>query len=469
LQTTTERAQAALTAAQEKLDSARTEQQTLQNDVNRLRERKMALSRKQLEVERVTRAQSETEAENQTLRGRLADAEGALEPLKARVAALQAERETARGKHESLAKTATQDLQAIEGDARLLHGLVADIASFDTTAGDRQAQAAAVQDAMTKVKSARADAESLRGTLLRKKKKVFDSEKALTDVRAAVHYRTKRAALATHDGQKGEREEALRDLTGQSDVRAGISAKRATLERGMRQRAELKGSVKALDTQIKDLRREFEQPKYERIAEKHRKKLVEVQTNLCALSDLDKYYKALDKALMHFHSERMREINRTLKEYWHATYQGKDIDEVSILSEFEGDDSTTRRIYNYRVVMKQGDAELDMRGRCSAGQKVLTCLLIRLALADTFCLRCGLLALDEPTTNLDHGNIKAFARQLNGIIEKRKAQSNFQLIVITHDEEFVEEIGKREHADHYFRVYKDDRHHSRIKRQPIRD
>lgn len=29
-----------------------------------------------------------------------------------------------------------------------------------------------------------------------------------------------------------------------------------------------------------------------------------------------------------------------------------------------------RRTYNYRVVMIKGDTALDMRGRCSAGQKV---------------------------------------------------------------------------------------------------
>jgi DNA repair protein RAD50 len=34
---------------------------------------------------------------------------------------------------------------------------------------------------------------------------------------------------------------------------------------------------------------------------------------------------------------------------------------------------------------------------------VLACLIIRLALAETFCLNCGILALDEPTTNLDAG------------------------------------------------------------------
>jgi DNA repair protein RAD50 len=53
--------------------------------------------------------------------------------------------------------------------------------------------------------------------------------------------------------------------------------------------------------------------------------------------------------------------------------------------------------------MDAGGVELDMRGRCSAGQKVLACLIIRLALAETFCLNCGILALDEPTTNLDAG------------------------------------------------------------------
>ncbi len=110
-----------------------------------------------------------------------------------------------------------------------------------------------------------------------------------------------------------------------------------------------------------------------------------------------------------------------------------------------------------------------MRGRCSSGQKVLASLLIRLALAETFCLQCGVLALDEPTTNLDSANVRAFAAALTEIINKRREQKNFQLILITHDEQFVEEIGKRAHADYYYRVSKDDNQKSRIRKQPIRD
>jgi len=62
--------------------------------------------------------------------------------------------------------------------------------------------------------------------------------------------------------------------------------------------------------------------------------------------------------------------------------------------------------------MVKGSTTLDMRGRCSAGQKVLASLVIRLALADAFGLNCGILALDEPTTNLDRHNVESLATSL---------------------------------------------------------
>ena len=70
------------------------------------------------------------------------------------------------------------------------------------------------------------------------------------------------------------------------------------------------------------------------------------------------------------------------------------------------------------VVMRRADgATLNMRGRASAGQRVLASLIIRLALAECFC-DCGILALDEPTTNLDRRNIKQFAQMLGELAQK---------------------------------------------------
>lgn len=50
----------------------------------------------------------------------------------------------------------------------------------------------------------------------------------------------------------------------------------------------------------------------------------------------------------------------------------QDIEYVEIRSDVDDNSSAgvRRRVYNYRVVMVKGDTALDMRGRCSAGQKV---------------------------------------------------------------------------------------------------
>ena len=88
----------------------------------------------------------------------------------------------------------------------------------------------------------------------------------------------------------------------------------------------------------------------------------------------------------------------------------EDIETIEIRSDVEN--TRGNRSYNYRVVMIKNNAELDMRGRCSAGQKVLASIIIRLALAETFCLNCGILALDEPTTNLDIANMESLAESL---------------------------------------------------------
>lgn len=86
----------------------------------------------------------------------------------------------------------------------------------------------------------------------------------------------------------------------------------------------------------------------------------------------------------------MEEVNRIAGELWQSTYQGTDVDTIIIRSEKETESQTsTVRTYNYRVVMVKQDVEMDMRGRCSAGQKVLASIIIRLALAECFGVQCG--------------------------------------------------------------------------------
>jgi DNA repair protein RAD50 len=70
---------------------------------------------------------------------------------------------------------------------------------------------------------------------------------------------------------------------------------------------------------------------------------------------------------MNYHSLKMAEINKIIKEHWQATYRGNDIDTIELRAEA---DSNAARNYSYKVFMIKGENELEMRGRCSAGQAI---------------------------------------------------------------------------------------------------
>ena len=57
------------------------------------------------------------------------------------------------------------------------------------------------------------------------------------------------------------------------------------------------------------------------IDERHRQKLIVLKTVSLAAADLVKYSQALDRALLKFHSTKMEDINRSVKELWNRTYQ----------------------------------------------------------------------------------------------------------------------------------------------------
>ncbi|KAI5190977.1 DNA repair protein RAD50 [Nematocida minor] len=165
-----------------------------------------------------------------------------------------------------------------------------------------------------------------------------------------------------------------------------------------------------------------------------------------SISDLEKYIKGVQAGIVRYHSEKLAEVNAIIKEIWDLAYKGTDIDEIKIISHLDK---------TYSISMVKNGVEIDMRGRVSAGQKVLTSIVIRLALAEAFSVNCGFLSLDEPTTNLDKANISGLARALSSIIKARKAEGNFQLLVITHDEEFVRELLATECTEYFYRLERD--------------
>jgi len=236
-----------------------------------------------------------------------------------------------------------------------------------------------------------------------------------------------------------------------------------------RSKAEQEGRNAGFREEISRFKRELKSDILKDADKKCLHQEIECKATDMAVKDLEVYVKAYERAIMRFHQNKMEEINKTLRDLWVNIYKGGDIDYIEIRSDEDDADTVVnkRRVCNYRVVMVKGATPVDMRAHSSAGQRVLASLLIRLALAETFCDECGIIALDEPTTNLDRENIESLAGALSNFIRLRQGCSNFQLIIITHDEDFVELLGRSEYIDHYYKVEKDNNQHSKVYKKSV--
>ena len=165
------------------------------------------------------------------------------------------------------------------------------------------------------------------------------------------------------------------------------------------------GRMQGLVEQKRNLKRKLAEPEYKGVDERYRMKMIEHETTNIVVTDLDKYYDALDKALLRYHGMKIGDINKIIRELWALTYKGEgmllfdctltsgqrflrsaecmcnqpliiylylhslsfivDITNIEIQS---GQDTASRanRSYNYRIVMSKGNTQMDMRGRCSA-------------------------------------------------------------------------------------------------------
>ncbi|KAF1751673.1 hypothetical protein GCK72_018227 [Caenorhabditis remanei] len=180
----------------------------------------------------------------------------------------------------------------------------------------------------------------------------------------------------------------------------------------------------------------------------YRDAIIEIALVKESISDLEKYRKCLDVSLIQFHTEKMTAVNVIIDELWRKVYNSTDITTIRIRSD-AASETTSKRAYDYNVMMVQeSGAEVEMRGRCSAGQKMLASLLIRIALAEVFGGLCSMIALDEPTTNLDEGKVDGMANVLSDLIAARRSYDedgnvrgrDMQMVIITHDERLVNKI-----------------------------
>lgn len=433
----------------------------LSNLKGKITEAKQLMDRKRTLKEEIKALKEDNEAQDAVV----SDIDTQLTQLQPRIDAARAQRDDALASGRKKAEKVAEERDSVARTLSQLKIIEDDIQGYIDRGGESNLASIerSIQTLQQSLNRLKGEIEELTKLINSEKEELSQGDRNKKNIRDNLKFRENCRVLTKLE----ERIKELRSEDAEKDYeRLMAEAKQYDRQHNLLQsrKSEIVGQSTATDKELARAIELFEQ-EYKGAEELYRKSSIELATTKGAIQDLATFGNSLDKAIMHYHSLKMEEVNRIAGELWRATYQGTDIDTIAIRS--AADSNNARGTYNYRVTMVKQDTEMDMRGRCSAGQKVLASIIIRLALAESFGISCGLIALDEPTTNLDSDNIRSLAVSLHGIIKARQAQANFQLIVITHDEEFLRHMRCSDFCDSFYRVKRDENQCSKIEREEI--
>lgn len=111
------------------------------------------------------------------------------------------------------------------------------------------------------------------------------------------------------------------------------------------------GEIKNLRTTIEQNERELKSDQYKNID----KEIQFLEFQMLAVEKIavaiDKRHDAIEEGIMLYHSKKMEQINKAIKDLWKLTYKSKDIDTIEIKSDMEKINARSHS-FNYRIVFK---------------------------------------------------------------------------------------------------------------------
>lgn len=131
-----------------------------------------------------------------------------------------------------------------------------------------------------------------------------------------------------------------------ADLQQQITAKRNAVMAADREIAFISGELKTKQEGLASVQTDLSSTIYNDIDKRHRDTLIAHAGAQLAEKDLKKYHSALDKALMKYHSMKMAEVNKIIKELWQQIYRGSDIDYIALRSDADNDTASAPRYFS---------------------------------------------------------------------------------------------------------------------------
>eukprot|EP00088_Acartia_fossae_P026344 TRINITY_DN27160_c0_g1_i1.p1 TRINITY_DN27160_c0_g1~~TRINITY_DN27160_c0_g1_i1.p1 ORF type:complete len:1165 (-),score=493.85 TRINITY_DN27160_c0_g1_i1:226-3546(-) len=455
---------------QDDYNSHTTKMNNLESAYNKLVNRKLEIEGRQQQRANTMDKKSELEQKVGTIQEGIKEAQQELEPLKERLEELETERDRFKQKKDmelDRIQTKVRELEKLKYNVEKLDQKISDYERSDNawTLEKNIKDKKEIESELEDIKERRDSADKEKMAILQE---ISNQDKIKRNLLDNLELRKLSADEVKYEANLAQHKQKL-----QSTDYARVNSQKLKITQAMEEiNCEIHsrlGQIAEIKKSVADIQMELSKPKLKNANKMYYQSWVKHGTLKMAVDDLNQYYIALDFAITSFHREKMKLVNRLIREMWRNTYRGNDIDYIEIRTD-DGEIASgadKRKSYNYRVVMVKNDVEMDMRGRCSAGQKVLASLIIRLALAETFAENCGIIALDEPTTNLDRDNIESLACALSSIAADQAVNRHFQLVVITHDEEFIEQLSRCDKIQYYQKVSRNSNGLSEIRKMNV--
>ncbi|KAL0246721.1 hypothetical protein GEMRC1_007932 [Eukaryota sp. GEM-RC1] len=347
----------------------------------------------------------------------------------------------------SLASSLKTEISTLNESVKSLTPIIQNIKSLLEKIGSRRSELIEIKETVDRVDQIKSEYETLENRFNEQKDQLAKEKEALGRLQNLENVILMNIQLLQNDEAQNELVVQIQSLetspewklaTQLSEIKQRHKEKENLRQNYLNKISHLEGRKAAQKQSMSNAQKQLCGRDFENLDHLVKQVCVDFEAVDAGIKDTTEYMDLVNTAIIEYHRTKLEILNEKIGYLWQQTYHGKDIDSVKIETNTEITARNQARKYKYRVVFVQNGVSVDMKGQCSAGQKVLASIIIRLALAETFGVRCNFLTLDEPTTNLDVDNARGLANSLAKLTVT--GTQSLQLVIITHDGDFINQL-----------------------------
>ena len=90
----------------------------------------------------------------------------------------------------------------------------------------------------------------------------------------------------------------------------------------MKEKHTASARLASFEQQLTELKQELDQDHLKNAQQRYLKHFIQQTVEEMASQDLERFYKVLDQTMMTYHSEKMNQLNKIIRDLWRTTYRG---------------------------------------------------------------------------------------------------------------------------------------------------